>query len=67
MTVDWDAIEDHYREVPAAKPNLQHNLIENNNESLQRIDKITPDIAVNIVKPSVIQVEDYDTVKPDVK
>lgn len=67
MSVNWDEIEEHYKEVSTAKPNLQHNLIENNNESSQQIDKISPDIAVNIFKPSVNQVEDYDTVKPDVK
>ncbi|KAI9268455.1 hypothetical protein EDC94DRAFT_687354 [Helicostylum pulchrum] len=82
MDVDWDKIEEHYKETATGKSGSPHftdtteitentsgryyspNLVEENNDSSYPKNK-SPDIVVNTVKPSVNQIKDYETVKPD--
>lgn len=72
MSVNWDEIEDHYKEIPAAKSNFPQSTspsfngttaVDNNNvyHSANR----DPAHAANFFKPSVVPENEYSTVKPD--
>ncbi|KAI9273454.1 hypothetical protein EDC94DRAFT_676934 [Helicostylum pulchrum] len=76
MDVDWDKIEEHYKEVPSSKSNSPQltespEIIENT--SVRRSPSLTenatvknnPNIVVNVVKPSVTSVDNYTSVKPE--
>ncbi|GAA5806747.1 hypothetical protein MFLAVUS_000095 [Mucor flavus] len=76
MDVDWDKIEEHYKEVPATKsssPQLTESPVIAENTSVRHSPvstetstvKNNPNIVVSIVKPSVTSVDDYTSVKPE--
>lgn len=75
MVVDWDKIEDHYREDPTTKSKFPRfteitnlsarhyspNLTEDSSYPKNK----NPDIAVNAVKPSVSSVDTRIIIKPE--
>ncbi|KAI8080980.1 hypothetical protein BDF21DRAFT_493292 [Thamnidium elegans] len=79
MDVDWDKIEEHYKEVPTAEsnfPQLSESPEANGKTSVgHHFDNLTestainnnPDVVVSIGKHSVNTVDAYERVKPDCK
>ncbi|KAI9273456.1 hypothetical protein EDC94DRAFT_676936 [Helicostylum pulchrum] len=70
MDVDWDKIEEHYKEVPSSKSNSPQ--LTKSPEIIGSLTETTtvknnPNIVVDIVKPSVTSVDNYTNVKPEGK
>ncbi|KAG2228896.1 hypothetical protein INT48_003133, partial [Thamnidium elegans] len=77
MDVDWDKIEEHYKEVPVAKSNspqltespeiIENISVRHHSPILTENTTVnsTPDVVVTIVKPSVASVDNYMSVKPE--
>lgn len=74
MSVNWDEIEDHYKEIPAAKPNFPQSTSPSftgttavdNNDVYHSANRNSVN-AANVVKPSVVPANEYSIVKPDAK